>query len=213
MPSKWYDNKRFVSALLIAFFPAGLYGMWKSNQFSYQKKAIITGLFFLPVLFGVFQAASREGRFTAANASNAKKTHDEIRRMGVSYLEATQDLLDSIPLERGEPANGQDRYIGTSRDHTISLEIIGDRQAISEATITIVATGTAHIEERNRALLHVFLSNLLPEWPTSSDWANTTWDSITTFQEDSISALRGYKKITMTQMKESGTIAIIVKHA
>jgi len=213
MPTTWYDNKRFVSALLIAFFPVGLYGLWKSSRFSYQTKGIITGLFVLPVLFGSFQAASLESRFVTAKASNAEKIHVEIRRMGVSYREATQDLLDSIPMERGEPANGQDRYRGTSKDHTISLEIMGDRHAITEAKMTIVPSGTAHIEERNRALLHLFLSNMLPEWPTSSDWASTTLDSISTFQENSVSALRGYKKVTMTQMKGSGTIAVVVKHA
>ena len=213
MPSTWYENQRFVSALLIAFFPAGLYGLWRSNRFSGQTKGVITGLLVLPILFGIFQAASREDRFVTANASNTAKAHDEIRWMGISYREATHDLLDPIPMERGEPTNGQDRYRGTSEDHTISLEIIGDQHAITEAKMTIVPSGIRHIEQRNRALLHLFLSNMLPEWPTSSDWADPTLDSFSTFQEDSVSALRGYKKVTMTQMKGSGTIAVVVKHA
>ena len=214
MPNKWYDNKRFVSALLIAFFPAGLYGLWKSSRFSNQTKGIITGLFILPVLVGTFQAAYRESRFVTANASNAEKTHGHgIQRMGVSYREATQDLSDSIPMEQGESVNGQNRYRGTSEDHTISLEIIGDRNAITEARMTIVPSGNADIEGRNRALLHLFLCNMVPEWPTSSDWATTTLNSISTFQEDSASAMRGYKKVTMSQIKESGTIIVVVKHA
>jgi len=213
MPSTWYDNKRFVSALLIAFFPAGLYGLWKSNRFTFRTKGIITGLFVLPIVVGSFQATYRESRFVTANASGSEKTRDEIQRMGVSYREATQYLSDSIPMEQSEPVNGQDKYRGTSEDHTISLEIIGDRHAITEAKMTIVPTGNADIEERNRALLHCFLSNMVPEWPTSSEWATTTWDRISTFQEDSVSALRGYKKVTMAQMKASGTITVVVKHA
>jgi hypothetical protein len=213
MTSPWYENKRFVSALLIALFPVGLYGLWKSQRFSYQTKGIITGLFVLPVLFGTFQTASRESRFVTAGASNAPKTEDHIRRMGISYREATHRLSDSIAMERGEYVNGQDRYKGTSKDHSVSLEIIGDRHAITEAKMIIVPSSAAHIAERNRALLHLFLSNMLPEWPTSADWANTTWDSISTFQEDSVSALRGYKKVTMTQIKGSGSIEVVVKHA
>ena len=214
MPTKWYNNKRFVSALLIAFFPAGLYGLWKSCRFSYQTKGIITGLFVLPVLIGTFQAAYRESRFVTANASSVEKTHDDgYQRMGVSYREATQDLLDSIPMEQGESVSGQDRYRGTSEDHTISLEIIGDRNAITEAKMTIVPSSNVAVEERNRALLNLFLSNLVPEWPTSPDWATTTLDNISTFQEGSVSAMRGYKKVTMTQMKGSGTITVVVKHA
>lgn len=213
MPSAWYDNKRFVSALLFAFFPAGLYGLWKSSRFSSRTKGIITGLFILPLIVGSFQAAYRESRFVTADASNSRKTSNEIERMGISYQQATQDLTDRIPMEQGRPVNGQARYRGTSKDHTIALEIIGDKQAITEARMTIVPNGTAGIEARNRVLLHRFLSNMVPEWPSSADWANTTLDRISIFQDDTISAMRGYKKVTMTQMKASGTITVIVKHA
>jgi hypothetical protein len=213
MPSTWYDNKRFVSALLIAFFPAGLYGLWKSSQFSSRTKGIITGLFILPILVGFFQVAYRESRFVTADAFNSRKAPSEIERMGISYRQATQDLTDRIPMEHGRPVNGQARYRGTSEDHTIALEIIGDQHAITEARMTIVPNGTAGIEARNRALLHRFLSNMVPEWPTSFDWANTTLDRISTFQDHTISAMRGYKKVTITQMEASGTITVVVKHA
>jgi len=33
MKTKWYDNKIIVFALLIFFFPAGLFGLWKSSKF------------------------------------------------------------------------------------------------------------------------------------------------------------------------------------
>jgi hypothetical protein len=213
MASPWYENKRFVSALLIAFFPAGLYGMWKSSQFCSRTKGIITGLFILPLMVGSFRVAYRESRFVRANASNSSKNFSEIERMGISYRQATQDLTELIPMDRGRPINGQDRYRGVSKDHTIALEIIGDKQAITEARMTIVPNSTADIAARNRVLLHRFLTNMVPEWPTCSDWADTTMDKISTFQDDTISAMRGYKKVTMTQMKASGTITVVVKHA
>jgi hypothetical protein len=213
MPRTWYDNKKFVSALLIAFFPAGLYGLWKNSQFSSRTKGILTGLFVLAVLVGFFQAAYRETKFTTADASNPERSCDEIQRMGVSYRQATQYLGDLIPMEQGAPLNGQTRHRGTSEDHTISLEIIGDQHAITEAKMIIVPNGVAGIEQRNRTLLHRFLNNIIPEWPTSVHWANTALEKISTFQDDIIWATEGYKKVTMTRMKTSGTITVVVKHA
>ena len=202
-----------MSALLIAFFPAGLYGLWKSNQFSFRTKGIIIGLFILPPLIGFLKVASRECKFVMADASHSKEASSEIERMGISYQQATKGLTDRIPMEQGRSTGRQPRYQGTSKDHTIALEIIGNLHAITEARMTIVPNGTAGVVSRNRALLYRFLNNLVPEWPTSADWADTTLDRLSTFQEDTISAMRGYKKVTMTKMKTSGTITIVVKHA
>jgi hypothetical protein len=213
MPKIWYENKRFVSALLVAFFPAGLYGLWKSTQFSSRTKGIVIGLVVLPILIGFFHAAHRESRFVTADASIPKKSHDAIQRMGVSYRQATDYLRDFMAMEPGAPVNGQSRYRGTSKDYTISLEIIGDRNAITEAKMIIVQSRAVDIEKRNRALLHRFLTNLVPEWPSSSDWADATLDRFSAFQDETVSAMRGYKKVTVTQMQSSGTITVVVKHA
>jgi len=32
--SEWYDNRVVVNLLIIAFFPAGIYGLWKSKRFA-----------------------------------------------------------------------------------------------------------------------------------------------------------------------------------
>lgn len=39
----WYENKSAVILWLIFFFPVGLYGIWKSSQFSDKTKWIVTG--------------------------------------------------------------------------------------------------------------------------------------------------------------------------
>lgn len=50
----WYENKAAVILWLIFFFPAGLYGIWKSSQFSDKVKWIVTGFFaFLIVIVGI----------------------------------------------------------------------------------------------------------------------------------------------------------------
>lgn len=42
--SRWYDNKTVVLVLLVVFFPAGLYALWKNTGFSKRTKGIVTGV-------------------------------------------------------------------------------------------------------------------------------------------------------------------------
>lgn len=62
----WYENKAAVILWLIFFFPAGLYGIWKSSQFSDKAKWIVTGFFaFLIVIVGI-----RDNKKSLGEASN-----------------------------------------------------------------------------------------------------------------------------------------------
>jgi len=49
--SSWYDNKVIVIALLVVFFPVGLYGMWQNKQFTNKTKWIVSGIFALLIVF------------------------------------------------------------------------------------------------------------------------------------------------------------------
>jgi len=48
--SSWYDNKVIVIALLVVFFPVGLYGMWQNKQFTNKTKWIVSGIFALLIV-------------------------------------------------------------------------------------------------------------------------------------------------------------------
>ena len=48
--SSWYENKVIVIALLVVFFPVGLYGMWRSTQFTNKTKWIVSGIFALLIV-------------------------------------------------------------------------------------------------------------------------------------------------------------------
>lgn len=49
---KWYRTNAGIIALLIFFFPAGLYLMWKYTSWSKKTKAIVTGILAFCVLIG-----------------------------------------------------------------------------------------------------------------------------------------------------------------
>lgn len=48
MPStdrRWFDSKPLVVLLLVFFFPAGLYALWKNREFSVRTKWAVSGVF------------------------------------------------------------------------------------------------------------------------------------------------------------------------
>ena len=40
--TKWYENRTLVFVWILLFFPVGLYGLWKSDQFQRQRQILIT---------------------------------------------------------------------------------------------------------------------------------------------------------------------------
>lgn len=59
VPQKWYRTNAGIIALLIFFFPAGLYLMWKYTSWPKNAKLIVTGILALCVLIGgIVNAAS-----------------------------------------------------------------------------------------------------------------------------------------------------------
>ena len=214
MPNKWYDNRALVIGLLVAFFPVGFYALWKGNKFSASTKGVLTAVVALPILIYSFQKAYQENRFVTANALVSGKATGIIQRMGVSYRQATENFDDFIPMKKVSPVGGQDRYYGMSEDRTALLEIIGNRQAITQARLSIgVPNDSPDIMTRNTALLCRFLGSIVPEWPESADWATTALIQTTTTSETSKTTIVGYKQITMTLMKAAERLTVSVKHA
>lgn len=64
---KWYQNTVFIIALLILFFPVGLFLMWKYTSWNKIIKWVITG-FFVIVLFGSILGSKTD------NSSTSKTT-------------------------------------------------------------------------------------------------------------------------------------------
>lgn len=208
-------KKPFVSALMIAFFPAGFYRRWKGARLSRPTKAIITILVLAPVVWGLFRASSNHGRFVTAGASTRYEGDSDVRRMGISYRQAIQGLTGCVPMEPGAPVDGQIRHHGTTDDHTVSIEIIGDPQAITEARMVIVPTASPDIEVRNLDLLHRFLANIIPQWQAGADWMTAALKNVTdpVNPEPSQATVHGYKKISVSAMKPSHTLIVTIKHA
>lgn len=73
---KWYQTTGGIIALLILFFPAGLYLMWKHATWNKTAKWIVTGVFAFFVLVSAFSPDSTETSNTASQNTTPAVTQE-----------------------------------------------------------------------------------------------------------------------------------------
>ena len=61
---KWYQTTGGIIALLILFFPAGLYSMWKHAKWNKTVKWVVTGFFGLMILGSMASGGSKTSTAT-----------------------------------------------------------------------------------------------------------------------------------------------------
>lgn len=66
---KWYQNTIFIIALLILFFPVGLFLMWKYTSWNKIVKWVITGFFALALLGSIFGSKTDNSSTNTATTS------------------------------------------------------------------------------------------------------------------------------------------------
>jgi hypothetical protein len=67
------------------------------------------------------------------------------------------------------PVGGRPRVIGRPRDHFATLELIGERGAEVQATLSMLLV-SPHINERNSLLATILLSFCCPGWAGRQAW-------------------------------------------
>lgn len=67
---KWYQKPTGVTILLILFFPAGLYLMWKNNIWSITKRWIVTSIIAIAII------ANAGTNNTSNNSGDSSKAND-----------------------------------------------------------------------------------------------------------------------------------------
>ncbi len=56
---KWYQNSIVIAALIILFFPVGLFLMWKYTNWNIWIKGVITGFFVILIIGGIASDGSK----------------------------------------------------------------------------------------------------------------------------------------------------------
>src|SRR3954466_12058153 len=128
----------------------------------------------------------------AAGVSN-----DAIAGIGITYEQAMRYFGDDFRMSKSTPVDGRDRYMGTSKNGMAVLEIIGQRNDLSQASLIVgLPNDSPAIVVHNAAMLLRFLKNTVPGWAGSSAWATSTLKKIAK-SDGKVSIVKGGIIITM----------------
>lgn len=93
----WYENKSTVILWLIFFFPVGLYGIWKSSQFSDKTKWIVTGCFVVLMVISVATDKKKErGEVSKQSSSQSSQS------VAVTPPQSSPQVVEQNPISWSE---------------------------------------------------------------------------------------------------------------
>ena len=100
--------------------------------------------------------------------------------IGVSYNQIMKNMEDYIPLmEKSTFRTGQPRYMGTTSDKTFTLDIVGDKNNVSNVSVmTAFPSDSLDVSFKNLIMLFIVLENVVPEWTQASEWVTSALDNI-----------------------------------
>jgi len=156
---------------------------------------------------------SRSKNLHKGSSIESQQLNDRIPlTIGISYNQIMEDLDQYISQSKSSDVRGQPRYMGTTSDSLVILEIIGVKKDISQATLMIgIPNDAPKILVRNTAILMRFMKNIAPEWRLASDWATGALKCIIATGETE-EIIRGSKSIKISLIKFLGIVSVTVKH-
>lgn len=127
----------------------------------------------------------------AGGASNIKKT--DSKGIGVSFKDAVKNLTSVLSISPVSSTIDSDKWVGTSADKSVLLEVYGKPEKVGEAKmgikIKLVKANT--ISPENKKLLGVFLENVSPDWISRSKWLDEAIQKLSANPNTPAPAVRG----------------------
>lgn len=142
-----------------------------------------------------------------------KTTPSPSKKLDVSYVQMMNYLSNFFTMEKVTPVKGEDRYMGQASNGLATLEIIGNKDNISQASLMIgIPSDEPSVLIENSAILLRFLKNAVPEWDDSNNWATSSMEKIAGSSNNEEEKIYGNKQINMSLIKELGIMTITIKH-
>ncbi len=149
----------------------------------------------------------------ALTFSNANAQTKKLLPIGISYDQIMRYLGQNFPMVKLDDVRGLPCYSGTTSDNHASLEIIGDRNDVSKASLSIGLPDDAHVRLENLGKMMRFIKNVAPELEddSDSDWFGNAFERvISTGKKEQI--VIGNKLLEMNLMREIRMLTVTIKH-
>ena len=155
--------------------------------------------------------SSAAPQVTAPRPSASGSVH---RTIGISYDSFMKYLSNIFVMTKTDVLKAGDRYMGMTGDKLASLEVIGDKQNISEACLVVgLPSDSDSVLARNGGLILRFVANCDPDWEDAVTWATDTVGRLVSSGDSSVEQItRGDKLIEMRWIKPQRMVFLSVRH-
>lgn len=116
---------------------------------------------------------------SSKGAQNNRFEPKKNANLDLSFERVTENLTNVLSINKVSTTFESNKWIGTSKDKSITLEIYGKRENIFEATLNFRAKLEKNkLTDKNKAVMLVFLKNVMPDWSKRDEWFETALAAI-----------------------------------
>lgn len=134
-----------------------------------------------------------------------------VKKIGCSYGQMMNYLSNFFTMEKSTPVDGEDRYMSTSSSGGAVLELIGEKDNLTSATLLIgVPNDNSQMLVENAAVMIRFLKNAVPETDLT-EWFTSSMDKLIKNPENNIEKRMNSKIVTLSFLKSLAMISANVK--
>ncbi len=144
-----------------------------------------------------------------ANEAPAASTSPRASAKGMGIARAdiqSKFQLLGFSFEQGAPVNGQENWIGESKDNAL-VQLIGPRENLTQAAVTVFVSG-ADEQARQRALVYLLgmLVAVDPNWDDGAEWLGAALKDVS--DDKNVSIVRGNMRATLSASTTLGAIVL-----
>lgn len=128
---------------------------------------------------------SIRGQFAAiwVGTSNSNKQIADYKApkgMGLSFQDVIKNLSNVVSIQKTSTVLENDKWVGSSRDKSIILELYGETRDISEANLSLkVKLETQNqLTARNKNLVLIYLNNIFSSTDDAEKWFDTNFAKV-----------------------------------
>jgi hypothetical protein len=116
------------------------------------------------------------------------------------------------PLERGDIDDGTPRYMSTSSNGLVILELQGQRENVSSAALIVgLPSDRQDLVMENTAISLRFLKNVAPGWDGAADWLTNSLGTLTHSPDSEITTGYGSNVITLKLFAPLGMLSLSIE--
>lgn len=151
--------------------------------------------------FGIAISGNFAAMWFGLPSGDQVKISKPTKGLGVSFEKTVSGLTEILSIQKESSLVDSEKWVGTSADKTVTLEIYGRQEDISETTMAVSfkLDKKLSLTEKNRGILSTFLQNLTGSWRGREKWI-----------DEALSDLNKNPKITRSINLENKTIEMRV---